>query len=499
MVRWGVLAIRIVSLPSDRPRRPGGRRVACALAGALACAAAGVGGTAHAQTQISQNTAIQRTDEVTRDIETVREVQQLRSIDLARLDDGVDVTFAEVLANPDDIELNVRYALTQIRQGNVRGASATLERVLLIAPNIAEVRILYAVVLFRLDNLDEAEREMRAVLELPLAPDLRRQIDSYLAQIDDRRKTTRFTLSANFSMQFDSNRNSAPRSGERLVFGVPTPLTGNSTRQDDLATNGLVRLGFEHDLGTQARHLMIGSMSYYGGDQVREDDLDLQAFFADWGYRLDFSPVTVTPQLIYKNMRLAREKYLTAYGGSTRVRFALSTTLAGFVAGKVEQQKFHRVPGSLTAPQQSGRNYQMTAGFSQIIDPRHRIQFTAEHTRNSASRTWESYTRDGVELSHTWLVGGGAFLLSSLTTNLDRYDGPDPFISQLTRRDNTIRARFTFGVPLGALSALGDVPEAWSDVTLTTTAEAYRQLSTITNYAYDNYRLSIGLGKSWQF
>lgn len=449
-----------------------------------------------AQNQLAQTPAIERTGEVGRDIETVRQTQQIRSVDLGKLDDGVDVTFAQMLADPDNIELNVRFALTQIRQGNVRGAGATLERILLIAPNIAEVRVLYAVVLFRLDNLDEAEREMRTVLELPLSPDLRKQIDDYLAQIEKRRKRTRFVLSANMSYQYDWNRNSAPGSEERLVFGVPTPLTGTSTRQDDMSMNGLVRLSFEHDLGSQARHLMLGSVSYYGGEQVQQDDLDLQAVFADWGYQLDFTPLTVTPQVLYKNIRLARQKYLDVFGASTRAQYVFSTSFTGFVAGKVEQQSFRDVGGGAGATEQDGRNYQLTAGAGYILDPRQRVQLSVEHTRNSASRRWESYDRDGVTFSHTWLLGSGAFLLSSLGTFLDRYDGADPFIDTLTRRDKTLRARTTFGIPLGSL---GEVPDGWADISLTATAEAYRQISTITNYTYNNYRFSVGLGKVWEF
>jgi hypothetical protein len=451
---------------------------------------------AFCQSQVAQSPAVERTSEVSRDIETVRQTQQLRSIDLGALDDGVDVTYAQVLSDPDNIELNVRFALTQIRQGNVRGAGATLERILLIAPNIAEIRVLYAVVLFRLDNIDEAEREMRAILELPLAPDLRQQIQGYLTQIEKRRQRTRFVLSANLSYQFDWNRNSAPSSSERLAFDVPTVLSGTSTRQDDLSANGLVRLGVEHDLGAQARHLMIGSLSYYGGEQVQQDDLDLQAVFADWGFKLDFAPVTVTPQILYKDIWLSREKYLTSYGGSLRVQHAISPTLSMFGAAKVEQQAFHNVGDATTASEQNGRNYQLTTGGNYVLDTRNRLQLTLEHTRNSAARRWESYSREGVTGSHTWLLGSGAFLLSSLTANFDRYDGPDPFIASVTRRDESVRARTTFGIPLGSL---GDMPEGWEDVSLTATAEAYRQVSTITNYTYNNYRLSLGVGKVWEF
>ena len=73
---------------------------------------------------------------------------------------GEDVTFEQVLADPDNIDLNFRYAETQIRKGDVRGASATLERILLIEPDLPRVRLLYAIVQFRLENLAEAEREL---------------------------------------------------------------------------------------------------------------------------------------------------------------------------------------------------------------------------------------------------------------------------------------------------------------------------------------------------
>ena len=44
----------------------------------------------------------------------------------------------------------------QIRRGDVRGAGATLERILLMRPDLPRIRLLYAIVLYRLDNLDEA-------------------------------------------------------------------------------------------------------------------------------------------------------------------------------------------------------------------------------------------------------------------------------------------------------------------------------------------------------
>jgi Flp pilus assembly protein TadD len=71
-----------------------------------------------------------------------------------------EVTYEDVLANPDNIDLNFAYAQVQIARGDLKNAAATLERILLIEQDLPRVRLLYAIVLFRLDNLDEAEREL---------------------------------------------------------------------------------------------------------------------------------------------------------------------------------------------------------------------------------------------------------------------------------------------------------------------------------------------------
>ncbi len=61
------------------------------------------------------------------------------------------VTLADVFANPDNLDLNFRYAKAQIARGDLLGAAATLERILLINPDLTRARLLYGIVLFRLD------------------------------------------------------------------------------------------------------------------------------------------------------------------------------------------------------------------------------------------------------------------------------------------------------------------------------------------------------------
>ena len=137
------------------------------------------------------------------------------------LGSGEEVTYQDVLKDPDNIELNLRFARSQIARENIRGASATLERILLLDPNRPDVRLLYAVVLFRLDNLQDAERELLAVRDLPMRASLRAEIEGFLSQIQQRKKRIRYNALVAFGYQYDWNGNTASRSSTRLVSGFP--------------------------------------------------------------------------------------------------------------------------------------------------------------------------------------------------------------------------------------------------------------------------------------
>jgi tetratricopeptide (TPR) repeat protein len=172
------------------------------------------------------------------------------------------VTFADILANPDDIELNLAYAQNQIADGNVQGASATYERILLIQPENARVRLLYAIVLFRLDSLKEAERELLTISKLKMPAGLRSQIDHYLKQIKLRSKATRYSFMVSAGGQYDWNKNSAPSSNQLLVADLLGTLDGDDRRTHDYNYNLSTRLEFSHDLEYQDRHRLKGAVSH---------------------------------------------------------------------------------------------------------------------------------------------------------------------------------------------------------------------------------------------
>jgi tetratricopeptide (TPR) repeat protein len=410
-----------------------------------------------------------------------------------------EVTYEDVLANPDNIDINFAYAQIQIARGDVRSAAATLERILLIAPDLPRVRLLYAIVLYRLDNLDEAERELHEVRLLEMPASLRAELDRYLERIELRRKRTRYTATVSLGLQYDWNRNSAAASNVNLISDLPGNLSGHSLRKQDQAVNAVTRFDVSHDLGYQARHRLNGALTYYRGEQVHLSELDLQAASLEVGGLYDASPVAVIPNLYSRRIMLANKFYAHNEGINLRAEHQLTGELQLFGFSEAERQKYLSIAESRSAPEKTGPQYTLGAGLAYALGPDMRLGLEVNSIRKFAARNYNSYDGEQVALSHTWLFGNGSFLLSSVSGEIDRYEESDPSVSDMTRRDRIGKLRVTYGIPVGALvDEEGTIPFL-RDLTLTVSGEAVRQVSNLTNYTYNNRRASIGLSKRWEF
>ena len=92
---------------------------------------------------------------------------------------------------PDDVDLNIAYAKAQADSGHLLSAAAALERVLMLKPNAASVRLLYAVVLYRLDDLQGANAQLAMVDGAQLPALERKELDKYRRVVDSGRKDTK--------------------------------------------------------------------------------------------------------------------------------------------------------------------------------------------------------------------------------------------------------------------------------------------------------------------
>jgi hypothetical protein len=408
------------------------------------------------------------------------------------------VTYDDVLAHPDDIDLNYAYAQIQIRNGDLHGATATLERIILINPDLPRVRLLYAIVLYRLDNLDEAERELRAVQAYDMPASLRAELNRYLDQIQLRRRTTRYTLTVSANLQQDWNKNAAAASGFDLVSDFPAQLVGHDQRRSDQSLLMLTRLDVSHDLGYQARHQITGALSYYRDQQNSLFEYDLTSLSGEVGGVYDASPVTVVPNFYRRRITLDNRFYSYLTGTEWRALDQLNRDLQIYGVAGAEYEQYAPLSIEQNAPEYDGWLYTTGGGFAYALDPSMRIAVEMDGARKLAARNYNSF--DGMRLAavDTWIFGNGTFLITSLSGEEDFYKEPYTVVSVQTRHDRIGRGRITYGVPASVFFSNG-TPQLLNDLTFTVSFEMVRQLSNITNYTYNNRDAAVGFSKRWDF
>lgn len=409
---------------------------------------------------------------------------------------GRDVTFEEVLRDPDNLELNYAFALTQIRQGDLLGALSTLERILLRNPGVPRVRLLYAIVLYRLNAVDEAQRELDNVLKLKMDDGLRRELEYYRSEVSRSKQKTKFTAIVRFGWNYDTNRNAAPLTRGIVSSGAIVPLPGE-VETHSLETFG--RLEVEHDLGFQRRHRLIGSVTGIYDLSLKSDRFTLGAIDVRGGIALDLAPYELRIQPHFRWAHLEDDSVLQAHGGTVRFDWPTKQNLHYFAYFSGEYQVFNATNDSPSSRFRTGAEYRGGAGVRWVIVPEHRVTLTGTGIRKEAREGFFDYSGAVVGLEHGWLLGRGMFLLTNVSWEGDFYDESDPNINGTKREDHILRVRTIFGVPFATLTGWSTAPRPLRDIGISVGFEYTRAFSNIDNYRYHNYRVTGALTKRFDF
>lgn len=421
---------------------------------------------------------------------------------LRNLAEGAEVTYEQVLANPDDPALNAAYARTQINHGDVLGASVTLERLLLIHPEAMEVRLIYGLVLFRLDDTVTAEDMLQSIDVTQLTPESKAERERVLALLEQRKKRLRQAITLTVGEHFDTDRNAAPNSGTILITDLPYTLQGSGRAMKDWGTLAVGAYEAEYDLGTDPRMSIYGGATALSDTQAQIKTLNNQTGGLTTGLKFEDSSLSAMGGLFWNSMNLQSDYYLSDYGVNGRLGYRLQATLEAFTELKYDRQAFHNVPADTSGHDNSGTVPSAWAGLIWKPVPAHIISGSAGVTRRYALADYMSNSRLAGRLSDTWLLGQGQFLATQGEYGGNVYDAPNILLSAMTRHDHDMRLDLTYGLPMSTLAGtagLGELPEQLADIVLSANAEYYHSMSNMANYSYTNIRTQILVSKHWEF
>ncbi len=409
-----------------------------------------------------------------------------------------EVTYAEVLKDPDNVELNLMYARTQIKHGRLDKAQVALERVLIQTPDAQSVRMLYAIVLLRLDNRVEAKAVFRSLLDDELSDEDRASINDFLAAIDARDKRTHFALSVGAGMQYDDNKNSATTGG-RLLF-LDLEVQSDAAEQDDYSK--VVSISFEgrHDLGLQRAYEVYGRVSGVGVDQNEVSELDMLYGKVDIGGSLPLEIGNVDVSINAANVRLGAVPYMRAHG--LRIRWDApqnGSIYSPYLEVSSTSQSYQDTASAATRSDQNGWSHNVSIGTIINLASDKRLDANVSYLTKTAKEKYHAYTRYGAAASYTQSYDAGIFTIARAAYSKSSYREADTFVSTKKRSDHVVRLGGTVGLPLGSIVDADLVPESARDIVLTAGIEYSKHISSLANYDYDNWNGKVMVNKKFQF
>ncbi|EFL87842.1 surface lipoprotein assembly modifier [Ahrensia sp. R2A130] len=367
------------------------------------------------------------------------------------------ITFDQVLAAPDDPQLNLDYAQQEVRSGRLQQASAALERLLLSRPNWDGVRLYYGVVLYRLADMQGAIRELSILENRPLSAAQEKDRVKYLALAKQANKRLRVTSRFSLGARVDSNPN-------RIGDGVADP-----DDESDFGFTGSSRFRVEYDIPTNPGDYLffqsVGATNIFAdGDQA-----DFLGSQQKAGVVFNGRTFIVSPYIHYGTTWLQDDRFRNQWGAGVDTSFALSDTVTALAKYRASYEDYRVTDFSTIGSQRDGWRHEVRAGFRWRPTDRQTFTLTGLWADKNADFDGYSYNRHGVRLRSFSLLGDGWYLDTSLAATRTDYDTFDNFYTSAAtgaREETLVKARAAVGVPLSTLFAKSgfELTEAIGDI-----------------------------------
>ena len=362
-----------------------------------------------------------------------------------------DAVFNKVYEHPDSLPLNLQLALAQLQIGNLKGAAATLDRILALYPGQAQAQLLLGQTESRLGNSFEAKTYYQEVLDNPQATPLQKEAaQKELAVVIENEKLWKYSG----TLQAGIGRSMNPLNSSKYLTILGFDI-GNPSYDSSYATTYMyfASLSLERALETQANDSMVLTVSRFN-QQYQNSSPSVNYGLANLGINtatLAYQSGIITDRWTVgwnsSQTTLSNKGFINSNWGSTSYQRAIGENAlvnAGFSYGYNNQLEGDNYSGS------SSRSNWMT-GFTlngkYFIDTNWLAEVNLARYNYQAKASYESYFMNYELGSLSYISNYG--IASIFASNINnQYADIDPLSgSQRQIQTATYGASLTVALP----------------------------------------------------
>lgn len=363
--------------------------------------------------------------------DTFNRPSRATSTEVEKIEDRRKALFGKMLDRPDDLDSAFEYAALSSQVGDLEGAIATLERMLIFAPGLPRLQLELGVLYFRLGAYKTAGTYFDAAVSGPNVPaEVRTKVQEYQNAIVRNTDSVVFSGAVSAGVRYQSNANNGPASTLVTLNGLDYVLSGSARKTPDV--NGYLTGDYQAIVDLPAQGVKFKSTLRTYGEIYRErNDLnlgyaeltagpsfDLNRFNLD-GYTLDLYGIA-------GGGVLSNDPLTSTFGAGALLGARPTNDLFYGVRGEYRHETFYNSDSHPTLREKSGERVQ-----GQLVTT-YRL---SSHVNLGLAGIVDRFNAD-VDSNSYWQFGGVAGLSVDFASPVGGLPGPWNFSisSQLSQR-----------------------------------------------------------------
>ena len=405
--------------------------------------------------------------------------------------------FKVMMDDPSDLDAAFEYAALSSQLGDLEGAIATLERMLIFAPGLPRLQLELGVLYFRLGAYGTAKTYFDAALAAPGVPkEVVEKVQRYQLAAERKAGTSAITGAFGAGVQYQTNANNGPADATVTLNGLNYLLSRNARATPDVNAYLTGDLEGLFDLPEQGVMLRSVIRSYAAIQRTRGD---LSFGYAEMHLgpsidlnRFEWQGATLDLYGIAGGGLLAGFPLMTSAGAGALLTLGADDIFSYGLRGEYRTQTFYNSLANPNLSLSSGTLYDGLATITYRPMPGLEIRAGILGALFEAQAAFNAYRQAGglAGLSYEFASPVSAlpgFWNVVATTQLSyrQYDGPDPMISQASQVTTTWTNTLTATLPR-------------SDVWAAIAQAGYQQA--VSNYAisrFQNFSVSLGVKRGF--
>jgi len=425
--------------------------------------------------------------------------QQLPAASSAQ-DADYDAAFQEMLKKPADLDVLFKFATVATQTGDIEGAISTLERMLLINPNLPRVRLELGVLYFRLGSYAVARSYLESVLKVEnLPPEVRAKAEQFMAEIAKRQSPSHFSGEVFLGTRYQSNANLGPATSSVRLFGQTANLNQAALGTADWGAVSSAQVRHIYEFGRDDKSALESVVTLYANRQFTQQAANVSLIDFTTGPRFQafkgiFEDVILKPFVSAGYIWVNDQPYYGSYGVGLESAVLLTDSLRNITIVSGRQQNYPNSNYLPTNSQFTGVQFSGVTTFQYQVNEAVSLYGFGNIQRYQTQQTVsQNYVVAGVGGGMVFQFADPLFKTAlpwsfnlSLNQQWWTYDAPDPIIDpSVTRQQSDTILNIVFSVPFDERT------------TFSISAGRFNRASNLPNYAFTNNNVMFGVG--WRF